>query len=123
MQPGNWQGGKVRTLVYERDIVHSPGILRTPGEKERWPSAPREVLRVFPSSNPCPYEFGSDTIPSDCFERLCTEKAEKPDGEFFSIVSREICGLKVIMSAEVDCSSSMILINPPVNYNLLTLVY
>ena len=62
-------------------------------------------------------------ITSDCFERLCTKEVEEPDGEFFSIVSREICGLKVIMSAEVDCSSSMISINPPVNYNLLIPVY
>ena len=65
-----------------------------------------KVLWVFPSLNPCPHELDSDPILSDCFEQLSTKEAEKPHGQFFSIVYREIGDLKVIMSGEVDCSSS-----------------
>ena len=45
---------------------------------------------------------------SDCFEKLCTRPmTQKPHGLFFSVVRRKIGDHDVIMSGEVDCSSSM----------------
>jgi len=51
---------------------------------------------------------GRSTHPSgyygDCLEMLCTGNSSEPHSEFFTILSRKIKDLNVVISAEVDCS-------------------
>jgi len=49
----------------------------------------------------------TDITLSHCFEKLCTRsRTRKPHGTFYSVVSREIGDLNIIMAGEVDCSTS-----------------
>jgi len=53
------------------------------------------------------YDPGPDITLSYCFEELCAHStAKKPHGTFFSIVTRKIGELNIIMAGEVDCSTS-----------------
>ena len=57
---------------------------------------------------------------SYCFEELCAHStAEKPHGTFYSVVSRKIGNLNVIMAGEVDCSTSMPYCQPIVDSPLI----
>ena len=50
----------------------------------------------------------ANITPSHYFEKLCTRsRTWKPHGTFFSVVSRDIDELNVIMAGEVDCSTGM----------------
>jgi len=54
------------------------------------------------------HDPGSNITLSYCFEELCAHStAKKPHGTFYSVVSRKIGGLDVIMAGEIDCSTSM----------------
>ena len=54
------------------------------------------------------HDPGPDITLSYCFEELCARStAEKPHGTFFSVVTRKIGELNIIMAGEVDCSTSM----------------
>lgn len=54
------------------------------------------------------HDPGTNIALSYCFEELCARStAEKPHGTFFSVVTRKIGELNVIMAGEVDCSLSM----------------
>jgi len=49
----------------------------------------------------------ADITLSHCFEKLCTRsRTQKPHGTFYSVVSREIDEINIIMAGEVDCSTS-----------------
>ena len=53
------------------------------------------------------HDSGTEIALSYCFEELCARSmAEKPHGTFFSVVTRKIGELNVIMAGEVDCSTS-----------------
>ena len=53
-------------------------------------------------------DFSPNISLSYCFEELCTgSTVQEPHGTFFSIVSRKIGGLNIIMAGEIDCSTSM----------------
>ena len=53
------------------------------------------------------HDPGSNITLSYCFEELCAHStAEKPHGTFYSVVSRRIGELNIIMAGEVDCSTS-----------------
>jgi len=54
------------------------------------------------------HDPGTDVALSYCFEELCARStAKKPHGTFFSVVTRKVGELNVIMAGEVDCSLSM----------------
>jgi len=54
------------------------------------------------------HDPGTNATLSYCFEELCAHStAEKLHGTFFSVVTRKIGELNVIMAGEVDCSLSM----------------
>ena len=54
------------------------------------------------------HDPGTNIALSYCFEELCTgSTVQEPHGTFFSIVSRKIGGLNIIMAGEIDCSTSM----------------
>ena len=49
----------------------------------------------------------ADITLSHCFEKLCTRsRTQKPHGTFYSVVSRAIDEINIIMAGEVDCSTS-----------------
>ena len=69
------------------------------------------------------YDSTPDTTPSYCFEELCTNStAQKPHGTFYSVVSRRIGELDIIMAGEVDCSTSMHS-DQSVDNNLISISY
>lgn len=65
------------------------------------------------------HDPGTDILLSYCFEELCTHStARQPHGTFYSVVSRKIGGLNVIMAGEIDCSTSTRYDQPVVDSSL-----